>query len=388
MVFIGIDVAKRRHSAAAVDGEGRWLAERIEFANDREGFESFLGALRGRGVDFREATVCLEATGHYGINLIAYLQNAGFEVREVNPLLISNWRKTQSLRKVKNDAIDAKALATWISSGNPAPLKRPVEKRDDMRSLVRFRTSQVQIIGDSKRRAAAVIDRVFPEYHSMFSDMFGKASAAVLSRWPSAESLSSARVDAIERALIGAAGRRYGRADAQALKKLAASSVGCANATLEFELVELLRQIRFVQDGVKAVDERLKAMTARSPITTIPGVGTVCAAAILGEIGDISRFESPTKLVAFAGCDPTVHDSADFSGNRHLSKRGSRCLRHHLWLAADRARIYDPVIAAYYEKKRAEGKCHKVAISAVVRKLCAIIFSVLTTQKAYSRPAE
>ena len=386
MAYVGIDVAKYRHCAAVIDA-GEWKLEDFEFANDEEGFAALLAVLEEIDASPGEASVCLEATGHYGINLVAFLQEAGYEVHEVNPLLTNSWRKTQSLRKVKNDAIDAKALATWLSSGNPAQLKGPVEKRDDLRLLVRFRTSLTKIIGDAKRRATAVIDRVFPEYHRFFYDMYGKASMAVLSRFPSAAALSRARVDVVERVLVGAAGARFTRADAIALKELARTSVGRANETLEFQIAQLLDQIRFTLSQIEAIDARIKSMIAGSLITTIPGIGHVCGAAILAEIGDISRFESPGKLVAFAGCDPTVFASGQFqSTSAHLSKRGSKYLRQHLWLAADRARMYDPVIGAYYAKKRAEGKCHKVAISACVRKLCAIIFSVLTRQEAYVCP--
>ena len=387
MVFIGIDIAKFKHAAAAVDSEGTWLFEGLEFANDAEGFERLLETLQQAGALPEHSKVCLEATGHYGLNLIARLQETGYEVYEINPLLTSSWRRTQSLRKAKNDEIDAKALATWLSSGNPAQLKGPVAQRDDLQALSRFRASQVQIIGDAKRRAMTIIDRVFPEYQGFFADCFGKASLAVLDRWPSAEDLAHARSDAIENAMVKAAGSRFCREDALALKALAKSSVGRSSAALELELRMIVAQIRFNQEQLKVVDGRLGEMMKDSLITTIPGIGVVCGAMILGEIGDISRFASSSKLVAFAGCDPSVFSSGEFeAASGRLSKRGSRYLRQYLWLAADRARMFDPVLGAHYAKKRQEGKCHKVAVSGVVRKLCAIIFSVLTTGRPYACP--
>ena len=94
-------------------------------------------------------------------------------------------------------------------------------------------------------------------------------------------------------------------------------------------------------------------------------------------------------MLAFAGCDPSVFESGEFVGAQaRMSKRGSPFLRWYLWLAADRARMYDPALRAYYEKKRSEGKCHKVAVSAVVRKLCNIIFAVLRDDKPYTCPVK
>ena len=385
---IGIDLAKRKHSVAVIREDGERLALGFEFANDEEGFASLLARLAGAGATCGESRVCPEATGHYGRNLIAFLEAHGYEVFEVNPLLTANWRKAMSVRKVKNDAVDAEALALWLLAGNPTRRRRSKSEADDLRSLARSRTSLSHIVSESKCRAHAIIDVVFPEFHGFFSDDFGRAGLAIMERWGSAANVARARVDSIERAMRGAAGKRFGRADAERLKALAKSSVGQPSAPLEFQLRQLVAQIEFTKGQMAELDAELERLVAGSPITTVPGIGTVCAAGILGEIGDVSRFPSASQIVAFAGCDPSVFESGEFEGTRaHLSKRGSPYLRWYLWLAADRARRFDPVLREYYEKKRAEGKCHKVAVSAVVRKLCSIIFAVLRDGKPYVCPA-
>ena len=228
---------------------------------------------------------------------------------------------------------------------------------------------------------------MFPEFHGFFADDFGKSASAVLRRWGSAEALAKARVDSVEKAIRSGGGRRFTRADAERLKELARSSVGQPSAPLSFQLRQLLDQIEFTRSQMKELDAELEKLVGDSPITTVPGVGIVCAAGILGEIGDVSRFEDASKMLAFAGCDPSVFESGEFVGAQaRMSKRGSPFLRWYLWLAADRARMYDPALRAYYEKKRAEGKCHKVAVSAVVRKLCNIIFAVLRDDRPYACP--
>ena len=385
---IGIDLAKRRHSAAVVAEGGERLLTGFEFRNDGEGFAALLAKLAEVGATCGESGVCLEATGHYGRNLIAFLEARGYEVFEVNPLLTSNWRKSMSVRKVKNDKIDAEALALWLLAGTPTERRRAMPEVDDLRSLSRSRTSLSHIVGDCKRRAHAILDVVFPEFHGFFSDDFGRAGLAVMGRWGSAANVARARVDAIERELRGAAGGRFGRADAERLKALARSSVGQPSGALELRLRQLVAQVELARDQMAEIDAELERLLEGSPITTIPGIGTVCGAGILGEIGDVSRFPSAAQIVAFAGCDPSVFESGEFEGTRaHLSKRGSPYLRWYLWLAADRARMFDPVLRAYYEKKRSEGKCHKVAVSAVVRKLCAIVFAVLRDGRPYVCPA-
>jgi transposase len=119
-------------------------------------------------------------------------------------------------------------------------------------------------------------------------------------------------------------------------------------------------------------------------ITSIPGVGPVTGAAILAEIGDIHRFEAPEKLVAYAGIDPTVYQSGDFEATEtHISKRGSPFLRLAIWQAASMAAIYDSQLKAYYLKKKAEGKHHRVAVGAVARKLLARIYIILKENRPY-----
>lgn len=117
---------------------------------------------------------------------------------------------------------------------------------------------------------------------------------------------------------------------------------------------------------------------------TIPGIGPVLAAAILGEIGDISRFPTGAKLVAYAGIDPTVRQSGQFNGTRNrMSKRGSPHLRRAIWLAASTATTYNPILRDFYEQKRAEGKHPMAATGAVARKLTYIIHAVLRDRKPY-----
>lgn len=387
MFYVGIDLAKFKHSAAVVGDDGKRLVRGFDFPNSREGFEALLARLAGVGATGGDARVCLEATGHYGRNLVAFLEERGYEVFEVNPLLTANWRRATSVRKVKNDAVDAEALALWLLAGNPTARRRAKDGSDDLRALARSRTSLSHIIGDCKRRAGAILDVTFPELHGFFSDDFCVAARAILSKWQSAEALSRAGADSIRRE-VREAGGRLTEARAAELWGLARSSVGTASAPLAFQLRQLLAQIEFTRGQIAELDAELARMVGGSPILTVPGVGTVLGAGILGEVGDVSRFASAKKLLAFAGCDPSVFESGEFVGSRaHMSKRGSPYLRWYLWLAADMARRYDPALGAYYAKKRSEGKCHKVAVSAVVRKLVSVIYAVLRDGAPYACPA-
>ena len=121
-----------------------------------------------------------------------------------------------------------------------------------------------------------------------------------------------------------------------------------------------------------------------SVIETVPGIGAVLGATILGEIGDILKFSTPKKLVAYAGIDASVSKSGEYEATHNvMSKRGSPYLRKALFQAALIASRCDPVFKAFYDKKRAEGKHHLTAICALSRKLCYIIHAILTKNEPY-----
>ena len=105
---------------------------------------------------------------------------------------------------------------------------------------------------------------------------------------------------------------------------------------------------------------------------------------ILAEIGDINRFKSSSALVAFAGIDPTVRQSGEFSStHNHMSKRGSPYLRHAIFLATTTCSFHNSPLNAYYKKKRDQGKHHLTATGAVARKLTTVIYAVLRDSKPY-----
>jgi len=388
MFYIGIDVAKYKHNCAVISEGGEKIFTHFEFANTTEGFQLLLKKLDAYDATPTRSKVCMESTGHYGYALWTHLAGCGFKVCLANPFQTHNYVKAQTVRKVKNDALDALALAQWLLIENPPASKLSPEETAELKSIARFRTFQSRIIGDCKRKVITLLDVSFPEYAPFFTDTFGKTSLAVLMRYPSAEALSHAHIDALTNLIIKSSRGRFSDEHAIALRDLARTSFGVryASKASAFQIRELICQIEFTKRQMMSAEAKMTELLAAAdtPLTSVPGIGVICAATILGEIGDINRFNKPSQLVAYAGYDPSVFQSGQFSGtNSHISKRGSRYLRWAIWLAADRARMFDPLLREYYEKKRGEGKCHKVAICAVARKLCNIIFAVLSTNQPY-----
>jgi len=122
-----------------------------------------------------------------------------------------------------------------------------------------------------------------------------------------------------------------------------------------------------------------------SVIMTIPGIGSINGGMILGEIGDIHRFSSPSKLLAFAGLDPSVYQSGNFQAkNTRMSKRGSKVLRYALINAAHNVVKNNVTFKNYYDAKMAEGRTHYNALGHCAGKLIRIIWKMLSDELEFN----
>ena len=384
MYYVGIDVGKRHHQAVVVDEQGESYGDALGFSNTRSGVESLVERLGDLGEPVK---VALESSGQYWLCLYDQLSSRGYDVAVINPLQINAYRRT-GIRKAKTDPIDAFWIADLLRINRARPNQIPEAVRLQLRELSRFRFSLVDRIGDLKRKVLSVLDRVFPEYETLFSSVFLKSSRRLLEEAVSANEFAQFDLTELTKILREASGGRFSERKAQEIIDLARSSIGIsflADAA-HVELRCLLEQIHFLEEQIELIDDHLALLLedADQYLTTIPGIGVVLAATILGEIGDVHRFPELEKLVAYAGIDPSVHQSGQFdAAEAHMSKRGSPYLRRALWLAANVARQHDPDLKAYYLKKKQEGKHHNTVLGALCRKLLARIYIVLKEERPY-----
>lgn len=142
---------------------------------------------------------------------------------------------------------------------------------------------------------------------------------------------------------------------------------------------ELDAEIEEIENEINSIMEKL-----HSPITTIPGIGNRTGAMILAEIGDFSKFDSPDKVLAYAGLSPSTYQSGQLTSSySHMEKRGSRYLRYAIFNAAKFVCNWEPTFAAYLAKKRAEGKHYNVAISHAAKKLVRLIYAMEKSRQPY-----
>ncbi|CAG0982439.1 hypothetical protein PLCT2_01988 [Planctomycetaceae bacterium] len=356
--------------------------------NTRAGFDQLLQALAQLS---GAILIGLEATGHYWWALYEDLTQHDHPVVVLNALQVHAFRKS-GVRKVKSDRTDATWIAEFLRFSQPAPAQPTTPVFLQLKEVSRFRYHLTEQIGDCKRKLLSILDRVFPEYETLFSSGFLTSSRQLLARAASAQELALFDLAELTDLLKTTSRSRFGRTKAETVQAVAQQSVGVrflADAA-QLEVRCLLAQIDLLEEQRDQVAAALAQLMAQVPqhLTSVPGVGPTTGAALLAEIGDIQRLlthalaalaqcsvslacgqggpvrDAPEKLVAYAGIDATVYQTGQFEARQmHMSKRGSPYLRHALWQAASLAIVHDVELRAYYDRKRQEGKSHGVHFS-------------------------
>ena len=387
MIIIGIDIGKNKHEATLIDEKGNIIGKSIKFENSTAGFNKLISSINNYNISNDKFVFSMEATGHYWLALFSKLVESDYNVQVINPIQTDACRKFY-IRETKNDSKDSFLIAQVTRFNGYSKTTLPDEVMISLKELTRFRTFLVDDISDYKRKATVVLDKIFPEYTQIFSDTFGKTSKEILTKYPLPKDILNEDLESLAKVLSTSSKGRLGYSKAEQLQNLAKESfcIKFATEALVMEIKSILSTIEHLQNQVSKLDEKIAVLlrSLGTTIETIPGIGPVLGAIIVSEIGDINRFSHASKLVAYAGIDPTVNQSGEFNATKNrMSKRGTPYLRRALWTASIVAAFNDPNLHEYYLKKKNEGKHHGTIIGAIARKLIYRIFIVLKDNIPY-----
>ncbi len=386
MYIVGIDIGKNNHEATIIDETGVIIGKSIKFANSHSGANKLIEHIL-RHISDSPVTFGLEATGHYWLSLYSFLLEKGYTINVINPIQSDSFRNLY-IRQTKNDTKDSFIIAEVIRFGRFTTTQLADDKLLSLRQLCRYRLSLVDSVSELKCRIITILDQVFPEYEKLFSDTWGISSKRLLEKYQTPEDILGIDTSELANFLKEHSRGQLGFSKAEKIKDAAENSFGIkvAQNAFKFQLKQLIDQVLFIEEQIKALDEEIEFYYNQFDchLASIPGIGSVTAAIILSEIGDIKRFKNPSSLVAFAGIDPTVKQSGQFiANNNKMSKRGSPYLRRALFLAASTCTLHVSPLNDYYNKKRSEGKHHLTAVGAVAHKLTHIVFAILRDNKDY-----
>lgn len=389
MICIGIDVAKDKHDCFILSSEGVVLADVFTIPNNMEGFEHLLQTVQSVSSDQDKIKVGLEATGHYSYNILGFLLDKGLATYVINPLHTNLYRKSLSLRKTKTDRVDARTIATMLMSD--VDLKSytdTVYHNEELKSLTRYRFDKVKERAKLKTSISRLVCILFPELEKLVPSLHTPSIYALLQEFPGAKQIANAHLTRLTSILEDASRGHYGREKALEIREVAKVSIGSPMPAKSLELQHTIRLIYELKTEIDEIEAAIQCIMdqIQSPITTIPGIGYRMGAMILAEVGDFSNFDSPDKILAYAGLSPSTYQSGQLTNcYAHMEKRGSRYLRYAIFNATKYVCLWDPVFIDYLAKKRAEGKHYNVAISHAAKKLVRVIFALEKSREPYRR---
>lgn len=389
MIFVGIDVAKNKHDCFIINSEGEILSDVFTIENNKMGFDKLYEKITSVAVDMSNIKVGLEATGHYSYNILEYLLNKGLSAYVINPLHTNLYRKSLSLRKTKTDKVDARTIAMMLMSDvDLKSYSDTLYHNQELKSLTRYRFDKVSERAKLKQSVSRLVTILFPELEKLVSTIHSASVYALLCEFPGASLIAHANITKLSNLLIKASKGRHTKDFALTVKEAAKNSIGSSMPAKALELKHTIKLIQELNSEIDEIEAEIFNIMNEidSPILSIPGINYRMGAMILAEIGDFNRFDSPDKILAYAGLSPSTYQSGQLmSSHSKMEKRGSRYLRYAIFNAAKYVCIWDPTFAAYLAKKRAEGKHYYVAVSHAAKKLVRVIFHLVKTGELYAK---
>ena len=390
MNAVGIDVSKRKSTIAVLRPGGEVLMKPFDISHQSTDFQTLTRKLKDLDGETR---IVMECTGHYYEPVARELSQAGLFVSAVNPQIINNFQgQDNPLRKLKTDKADSVKIARYTldSWANLKQYTLMDELRSQLKTMNRQFDFYMKHKTAMKNNLIALIDQTYPGANTYFDS---PARDDGSQKW--VDFLDTYwHVDCVRKMSLSAFTDHYrkwcGRKKYNFSQSKAEEIYGTAK-----ELVPVLPKDNFtkriIRQAVAQVNaasqtiEELRALmnetASKLPeypvVMAMKGVGPSLGPQLMAEIGDVTRFTHKGAVTAFAGVDPGVNESGDYSQKSvHASKHGSPVLRKTLFQIMDVLIKTKPDDAVYWfmDKKRTEGKPYYVYMTAGANKFLRVYY--------------
>jgi len=312
-----------------------------------------------------------------------FLHKQGIDPVLLNPAHSKRARELRDNSPNKTDRKDPKVLVDLLMMGFGSRVVLPEGKLADLRVLVGLREELLDDIKRTKNRLEAHLAGYFPEYWKLMRGLGTVSSRQILAQWPSPDALAEAGPEAIGQLLRRVSRGKLGAERARALWQAARDTVGIPEGR---EAAELATQTRMAQvmellSREKQLCSRIQALLAQLPraalLQSMPGIGIITSAILLGELGDLSRYRTQDEVLKMAGLNLYECSSGRHQGRRHITKRGRPLVRKALYMATLNMVKTGGVFHQVYRDHRKKGMAKVKALVAVGRKLLATLYAMV-----------
>lgn len=364
--------------------------------NNREGFEEFHGKL----VRFQEQHGCdriivgYESSGPYGEPLMHYLRGKGVEVVQVNPMHTKRIKELEGNSPNKTDRKDPRVIADVMCLGHALSVVVPTGAAAELRRLTQARDRAVEHQTRMKNQVGAIEFLMFPELERVIPDLNSKSARYVLKHCPLPEQVVTLGEEMLAEQLHRVSRGRVGKKRAGYLYRAARESIGIREGVegmcmeIAFLVEGLERQETYIGELERRMTDLLREIPYSESILSVRGIGTVTAAALIGEVGDFRAFSSSEELLKLAGLNLYEVSSGNHKGEKHITKRGRSLLRKFLYYGTLNASRPGGVLYDAYQELLAKGKPPTKALVILMRKLVRILFALVRDGSVYREKKE
>ena len=395
MYYVGIDVAKEKHYVCILDKDAEFAVKPFWIYSDILGLLELEKRLASLSLDRDDFIIGVESTGAFSENLYGHLTDSDYKVILLNSYQTAKYRDFSTMKKIKNDTIDAYVIAQLLSTGKYKSSHISNDDYHSLKVLGRLKSSLDRKIKTIKREISTVMATVNPEITKVFPNLFSKTGLETIKAYPTATMLQKATPKKLTKLFRHIKGNNFSEDKAKFLIELASSSVytGRAQKSRALMIQTNIRILElYIQEKSKVesqINDLINNQIDNSPdspienLQTIDGVAIKTIATLLGECGDISRFESSKSFIGYLGLYPTQYQSGNSLSVGRLAKRGIPTAKHALYMAAVASVRHNTQLNKLFRDKVSSGKSKKEALIIVAKKLATIIYSICKYNKPY-----
>jgi transposase len=395
MYYVGIDVAKEKHYVCVLDENKEIACKPFWIYSDISGLNELVKRLYDLSLSCDDFILAVESTGAFSENIYEYLTDLDFKVMLLNSYQTAKYRDFITMKKVKNDSIDAYVIAELIATGKYKESHISSDTYHTLKVLNRLKKSLDDKIKTIKREISTVMAIVNPEINNILPNIFTKTAIAIIKEYPTAKDLQLTTPKKLCKVFRKIKGNNFNEDKAKRLIELSKDSIYLGKSkdarslmiTTNINILELIVQEKtLLENKIKILIENNQDDNLSSGVEnlkTIPGVSDKTISAILGECGDLTRFDSAKSFIGYLGLYPTQYQSGNSLKVGRLAQRGIPIAKHALYMSAVASLLHNKELQKIFRDKVSSGKSKKEALIIIAKKIATMIYSMFKYNTPY-----
>ena len=383
------DVGKTKQYCYVEAPNGNHL-EVFSFENNLEGFTQCYERLESfkKQENLGGLLMGSESTGSYGDPLVAWLQNKGVKMVGINPKHVNRMKEVLDNSPLKSDKKDPRVGAMLVKAGSFYEILHPKGIAGELREGCKHRRQLLIKENRILNQLESQVVRVFPEYIKVMKGLKSLTSLHILNNYPLPEDIVELGRTKLRNIMRKTSRYQLGEERARTLIKAAEQSVGIKDCTTHISLgiKNLVSEVYLIKQQIKQTELMIEGLLAESLeaefILSIPGVGVITAAEVIGETGGLDNYSNAHKVIKMAGLNLYEKSSGIHKGKKKITKRGRSALRRIVYLAALRLVGKKGIYKEQYDRYCKTMKKPQ-AVVVIAKKLLRVMFALVKNREVF-----